>query len=250
MGSGGTSSNDDGSMTLYGNLFQFSSVADLTISANITYSVGQLLGGLILRNPGSSNRTDTLPTAADIVAAIPKVTIGTSFITHFQNSGGKKIITINAGDGVTIGGTDRSITKERTKIFMFVVTNVDSGTEAVTAYILGSLLDSDDAVASLTTTVVSNSYNVLESDNTINVNYSGSEKWWQYDDVTITLPEISTVGQKRYFITDVGGNAGDTNIVVVRSGSDTIMGEKSFTINSDYSSISMYNDELNNWILY
>lgn len=246
FGSGGSSSNDDGSMTLYGNLFKFSSVAELNATSDISYSVGQIMGGLILRDPGNSNREDTLPDAANIVAAIPKVTIGSSFVTRIQNTGSKKTITIKEGTGITISGTDTSISKERTKMFLFVVTNKNSGSEAVTAYIMGSLLDSDYAAASLVANVTSTSYTVLESDNTINVNYYHYRGY----DVTITLPEISTVGQKRYFITDVGGNASRNNIIVVTGGSDTIVGEDSVTINSDYSSISMYNDEDSNWILY
>lgn len=244
LGSGGTSANDDGSMTIYGNLFQFSSVAEIISDDNITYSVGQILGGLIIRK-SKYNVHDILPSAVDIISAIPKVTIGTSFVTHFQNSGIKTVF-INESTGITISGTDRSISKERTKIFLFVVTNKEPGTEAMTAYILGSLLDADNLVASLVKEVRSQSYTVLESDNTINVNtyYTWGAKCY------ITLPKISTIGQKRYFIADSGGYANYYNIIVTPAESDTILGKMSFTINSKYGSISMYNDEVNNWILY
>ncbi len=95
------------------------------------------------------------------------------------------------------------------------------------------------------TTITTNTYIVLSSDNTINVDTNTINSM-----CTLTLPLISTIGQKRYFITDISGKAGIYNIRVIPSGSDTIIGTNSVTINSNYSSISMYNDEVSNWILY
>ncbi len=94
-------------------------------------------------------------------------------------------------------------------------------------------------------TITTPSYTILPSDNIINVSTNTICTL-----CTLTLPTISVVGQKRYFITDSTGKAGIYNIRVIPSGSDTIIGTTSVKINSNYSSISMYNDEVGNWILY
>jgi len=243
----------NGAFLSSGNVYKFQSVAYLDTNSGMTYSSGQILGGFIKRDLDTSGSTtiDYLPNATDIVSAIPNAKLGTSFACYIQNaSNSNKNLRIYGNDGTTISGLDTTFPRRQTICFLFVIADTTQGSEAVTAYVLGTLRDARGGTADLITTVTSDSYTVLESDNTINVDYAGSGHWWVEDCATITLPEISSVGQKRYFITDVGGHASDVNIIVTPSGSDTIVGENSFTINSDYSSISMYNDESSNWILY
>lgn len=240
----------NGDLLATGNVYKFRSVATINASNGVTYSTGQILGGFIKREL-SGNETDSLPTAADIVAAIPNARIGTSFACYVQNaSSSNRTLYINGNTGTTLSGNDNSFSRRYTCCLLFVVANINPGSEAVTAYILGTLRDANGGAADLTVTVTSDSYTVLESDNTINVNYSGSGWWWSNDTVDITLPAISSVGQKRYFITDTGGYADNVPIRIFTSGGDTILGESSATINSRYSSLSMYNDETSNWILY
>lgn len=93
--------------------------------------------------------------------------------------------------------------------------------------------------------ITTKEYTLLANDETINVDTN-----LVHTLCVITLPKISLIGQKRYYITDSAGKAGLYNIRVVPSGSDTIIGTSSVTINSNYSSISLYNDEVGNWILY
>ena len=71
--------------------------------------------------------------------------------------------------------------------------------------------------------------------------------------ITITLPEISTLGtpnnHKLYTITDEGGNALANNITIATSGGDTIIGQPSVVLNDNYNSISIYSDGTTEWFL-
>lgn len=67
---------------------------------------------------------------------------------------------------------------------------------------------------------------------------------------TITLPQISTVGQIIYYITDEGGNASVNNITINRAAADTISGNTSVTITQDFNSISLYNNGGTGWFIF
>lgn len=232
-------------INVYGTVFDYKSVASISATEGITYTTGQIFGGYIKRTC-SADYTDTLPSAASIVSAIKYPKVGTSFHCYIQNtSSSNKILTINGGFGTTISGTTTEIIKNTTILLLFTVTNIGSGIEAVTCYIMGVLTSASGGDAALITNVNTSTYTILSSDSTINVDTNTIHEL-----CILTLPSISTVGQKRYFITDSSGKAGLYNIRVVPSGSDTIIGTTSVTINSNYSSISMYNDEIGNWILY
>lgn len=234
-------------INVYGTVFDYKSVSSISATEGITYTTGQIFGGYIKRICGD-NYTDTLPSAASIVSAIKYPKIGTSFHCYVQNIVNEttsKTLTISGGAGTTISGATNYIAKNTTVLLLFTVTNVGSGTEAVMCYIMGVLTSASGGDAALITSVTTSTYTVLPTDSTINVDTNAIHAL-----CTITLPEISSIGQKRYFITDSTGKAGIYNIKILPSGSDTIIGTSSVTINSNYSSISMYNDEIGNWILY
>lgn len=67
--------------------------------------------------------------------------------------------------------------------------------------------------------------------------------------VTLTLPEISSVGQKRYVIKDEGGNASLNIITLDISGSDTIDGLSSTIINTNYGVLALYNNGSTGWFI-
>lgn len=99
-----------------------------------TYTAAQLLGGLILRDPAGSGRSDVTPAASDIIAAIPQAGVGTSFEFTIRNTAdASEAITVTAGSGVTISGT-ATIAQNNSKRFLAVVT----GAAAVTIYSLGT----------------------------------------------------------------------------------------------------------------
>ena len=111
-----------------------------TTAAAVTYTVTQVLGGLILRDPNGAARADLLPTAAAIVAAIEGVQLQTSFEFTIRNTAdAAETITVTTNTGLTLSGT-MTIAQNNSKRFKAVVTNITSGTEAVTVYSLGTVV--------------------------------------------------------------------------------------------------------------
>lgn len=97
-----------------------------------TYTAAQLLGGVIARDPAGANRADVTPTAAQIVAAIPDVAVGSSFEFLIVNTAdGAETITLTADAGVTLVGT-MTIAQNASRRFTAIVTAVD--TPAVSIY--------------------------------------------------------------------------------------------------------------------
>ena len=112
----------------------------LTLAGAITLTVPQLLGGLLLLDANGAARNVTLPTAADLVNAIEGAGIGTSFrVTMRNTAGGAFALTAVAGAGGTISGT-ATVAQNNTKDFLIVLTNVTPGSEAYTAYSVGTFV--------------------------------------------------------------------------------------------------------------
>lgn len=121
-----------------GPFFPTTTPATVTTAGAVTYTAGQLLNGIILRDPNGSGRTDVLPTAALLVAAIPGVTVGTTFDFWIRNDAdAAETITIQAGTGGSVSGT-ATIAQNNSKMFRLRFTAVDSGNEAYTVYSLGT----------------------------------------------------------------------------------------------------------------
>jgi hypothetical protein len=73
---------------------------EITTAGAATYTAAQILSGFILRDPSGSARTDVLPTAALLVAAIPQPQIGDTFRCRIINTAdASEAITIDAGTG-------------------------------------------------------------------------------------------------------------------------------------------------------
>lgn len=112
----------------------------LTTAGALTLTAAQLLGGLILRDPNGAGRTDTTPTAALLVAAIPGVQIGQFFEFTIRNDAdAAETITVAAGTGGTASGT-MTIAQNNMKRFLVRFTAVVSGSEAYTLYSLGTVV--------------------------------------------------------------------------------------------------------------
>lgn len=106
---------------------------------NLTYTAAQLLGGLIIRDPGA-NRSDVSPTAALMVAAVKGAKVGDSFEFIIRNTAGAdETITMTAGTGFTLSGT-MTIGQNNSKRFLVRLDNVTSGSEACTMYSLGTIV--------------------------------------------------------------------------------------------------------------
>jgi ethanolamine utilization protein EutA (predicted chaperonin) len=98
-----------------------------------TFTAAQFTGGIIIRSGSTAAYSDTTPTAAAIVAAIPSCAVGTAFELTIRNTVAF-IETILAGSGVTLSQTT-AVAASQARRYLCVVTNV--GTPAVTLYGIG-----------------------------------------------------------------------------------------------------------------
>jgi hypothetical protein len=115
-------------------------VTTITTAGNATLTAAQLIGGMIVRDPSGAARTDTTPTAAQIVSAIKNRNVGSSFVFKIRNAAdAAETITLAGGTGVTLAaGNTNTVAQNNTKQFLVVLTNVAAGSEAVTIYSLGT----------------------------------------------------------------------------------------------------------------
>lgn len=111
----------------------------------VTYSVAEVFGGLILRDPNGAARADLLPTAAAMKAAIlqggPSLGIsgvGMAFEFTIRNTAdAAETITVTTNTGLTLSGT-MTIAQNNSKRFLAVFTAWDTPT--VTVYSLGTVV--------------------------------------------------------------------------------------------------------------
>ena len=105
-----------------------------------TYTAADVLSGVIVRDCAGAGRTDVLPTAALLVAAMTAPKVGDVVRCLIVNgSDAAEAITLNAGSG---GGYDtnqtaasRVIGQNTSKTVTIRLTNVTSGAEAYVAYL-------------------------------------------------------------------------------------------------------------------
>ena len=79
--------------------------APQTATATATLTAAQIVGGMLVANPGTSAATYTLPTAALIDAAVPNATVGSTFDLNVVNVGTSSgTVTLATATGLTDGG--------------------------------------------------------------------------------------------------------------------------------------------------
>ena len=113
--------------------------ASIATAGAETYTAAQILGGIIVRDCAGAGRTDTLPTAALLVAALPGVRVGDVIsCTIVNGSDAAEAITLAAGAG---GGFDanqtaasRVIGQNTSKTIRIRFTNVTAAAEAYVVY--------------------------------------------------------------------------------------------------------------------
>lgn len=105
-----------------------------------TYTAAQLLGGIIVRDCGGASRTDTLSTAALLVAAMPNPAVGDIVRCRVINGSDPitEVITLAEGSG---GGWDtnqtavsRLVGGGASKDVLIRITNVTASSEAYVIY--------------------------------------------------------------------------------------------------------------------
>lgn len=107
---------------------------DATIG-DIVYTAAQVYGGVFLRDPAGGARSDTMPTAAALVAAIPNAAVGDTFEFVLVNTAdAAEVITVGAGAGMTLVPASVTPTQNEITRFLIRLTNIGGGTEACVAY--------------------------------------------------------------------------------------------------------------------
>ena len=109
----------------------------ITTAGAATYTAAQILSGFILRDCSGSGRTDVLPTAALLVAALPNPKIGdTLSFLLINNSDGNETVTMSAGSGgaLTQIAATRIVPQNTSRRVFIRITGVASGSEAYVAY--------------------------------------------------------------------------------------------------------------------
>lgn len=134
FGIGGT---DYGKITTSGYL-RNTTVTAVTAAEAATYTAADCIGGIITRDCTGAGRTDVLPTAALLVAALAAVSepaIGDTLAVLIVNaSDAAETITLTAGSGGTLGGTSATIAQDQSRLLLIRLTGVASGSEAYVAY--------------------------------------------------------------------------------------------------------------------
>ncbi len=106
-------------------------------SSSGTLTTSDLLQERLVLTQGSVGVTLTTPTASAIVAAIPHATVGDTFTFTIKNSNSTGSMTLVGGTGVTLALVNAfyaSVAKGTSSIYTCRLTNVSSGTQAVTCY--------------------------------------------------------------------------------------------------------------------
>jgi hypothetical protein len=102
-----------------------------------TYTVAQLLGGIIVRTGiTSATVADVTPTAAAIVAAMPRCAVGDTFeLSIINNDATAAAFSLSGGSGVTLtylgGSGGAGIPPMQQRTYCGIVTNATPGSEAV-----------------------------------------------------------------------------------------------------------------------
>lgn len=123
-----------------GVISRLATVSTITTAGAVTFSAAEVAGGLILRDPNGAGRADLVPTAANLLAAIPSAQVGQAIKFTIRNTAdAAETITVTTNTGVTLSGT-MTIAQNNSKSFMAVFTNVTAASEAYTLYSLGTVV--------------------------------------------------------------------------------------------------------------
>ena len=111
----------------------------LTTASALTLTAAQICGGQINRDPNGAGRTDTLPTAALLVAYLKNIAgqrgssiqalLSFEFVVQ-NDADAAETITIAVGTGGTATAQTLTIAQSNSKRFRVIITSVVPGSEA------------------------------------------------------------------------------------------------------------------------
>lgn len=104
---------------------------NITTAGAATYTAAQILGGIILRDPSGSARTDVLPTAALLLECGVDLNVGDTLMCRIINTADNaETITISAGSGGAFDSaqpaTSKDIAQNTSKIVYIRITGVST----------------------------------------------------------------------------------------------------------------------------
>jgi predicted RecA/RadA family phage recombinase len=105
-----------------------------------TITAAELLTGIYVRDPNGASRSDTLPTAALLVAAVPGAKVGDVIRTYVINGAdAAEVLTLLVGSGGAFDANQTAasqvVGQNTSKMLHIRLTNVTSGSEAYVAYL-------------------------------------------------------------------------------------------------------------------
>lgn len=114
--------------------------ASIATAGNATYTAAQILGGIIVRDTAGASRSDTLPTAALLVAAMPGAKVGDVVNCRIINGAdAAEVLTILVGSGGAFDANQTAasqvIPQNASKTLLLRLTNVTAASEAYVAYL-------------------------------------------------------------------------------------------------------------------
>lgn len=114
--------------------------AVITTAGAATYLSADILKGVVLRDPTGASRTDVLPTAALLVAALDtlgRAVVGHTFeFTVYNQADAAETVTLQAGAGGTLTSlaSAAAIAQNGSKRYRIRITNVTSAAETYLVY--------------------------------------------------------------------------------------------------------------------
>ncbi len=105
-------------------------------AASVIMTADQVLGGLIIYDPGGAATIATYPTAALLVAALgDAAVVGTSFKFAIRHSGStSEVVTLTAGDGNTLSPATQALDGDEIITQLVRIDNITEDSESVTYY--------------------------------------------------------------------------------------------------------------------
>lgn len=112
----------------------------ISTAGPVTYTAAQIMSGIIVRDTNGASRTDVLPTAALLVAAVPNAKVGDVIRCKIVNGAdAAEVLTVQAGANGAYDANQTAssqvIPQNASKELLIRLTNVTLTTEAYVAYL-------------------------------------------------------------------------------------------------------------------
>lgn len=114
----------------------FKGSTTISTASDVTYTAGEVVKGIIVREVNGASRSDTLPTAAQIVSTIEGCVTGMSFVFVLHNvADSQYTLTLVAGSGITFSADmPTSVDRDDTHEYIIEITDARVASAAITMY--------------------------------------------------------------------------------------------------------------------